>query len=154
MIRADQGDTVKVRYTGRLSDGTVFDASPEDRPLHFIIGQGEVIAGFDQAVVGMYQGGKKTVTVAPQQAYGPHREDLVEEVERALLPAGLDLQVGRQLEVTPEKGENFVVMVTALNDDTVTLDGNHPLAGRELTFEIEVLEVKKSPKPAAAPPIQ
>lgn len=146
MIRADQGDTVKVKYTGRLNDGTVFDASPEDRPLHFIIGRGEVIPGFEEAVAGMYQGGKKTVTVTPDKAYGPHREDLVEQVERSLLPDDVPLQVGRQLEVTPEKGEKFMVMVTGLDDENVTLDGNHPLAGRELTFEIELVEVKKAPK--------
>ncbi|WP_305044858.1 FKBP-type peptidyl-prolyl cis-trans isomerase [Geoalkalibacter sp.] len=143
MIRADQGDIVKVQYTGRLGDGTVFDASPPERPLQFIIGRGEVISGFDQAIVGMYQGGRKTVTIAPEQAYGAHRADLVEEVKRSLLPDNLPLEVGRQLEVTSAEGNRFVVLVTALGEDSVTLDANHPLAGRELVFDIELLGVEK-----------
>ncbi|WP_429885462.1 FKBP-type peptidyl-prolyl cis-trans isomerase [Geoalkalibacter halelectricus] len=143
MIRADQGDTVKVHYTGRLADGTVFDASPTDRPLHFIIGRKEVIPGFEQAVIGMYQGGKKTATIAPEQAYGPHRPELVEEIKRSLLPADLTLEPGRQLEVDPAEGQKFVVMVKAVGDEMVTLDANHPLAGRELIFDIELLEVTK-----------
>ena len=144
MIRADQGDIVKVHYTGRLNDGTVFDASPADRPLHFIVGRKEVIPGFEEAVIGMYQGGKKTVTVNPEQAYGPHRTELVEEMKRSLLPADLALEPGRQLEVDPNEGEKFVVLVKEVSDETVTLDANHPLAGRELIFDIELLEVKKS----------
>ena len=152
MIRADQGDTIKVKYTGRLDDGTVFDASPEDRPLHFIIGRGEVIPGFEEAVIGMYQGGRKTTSVSPDKAYGPRREDLIEKVERSILPDDVPLQVGRQLEVTPAEGPKFTVMVTGVDDETVTLDGNHPLAGRNLTFEIELLEVKKAPKDKPAPP--
>jgi len=137
MIRAAQGDIVKVRYTGRLADGTAFDASPEDRPLHFIIGKGEVIPGFEEAVAGMYLGETKSVTVAPEQAYGP--------VERSKLPADVELQVGRQLEVISADDQRLLLMVTDLTDTTVTLDGNHPLAGRELEFEIELLEVDKKP---------
>ncbi|WP_305041136.1 FKBP-type peptidyl-prolyl cis-trans isomerase [Geoalkalibacter sp.] len=143
MIRADQGDIVKVQYTGRLSDGTVFDASPPERPLQFIIGRGEVIPGFDQAIIGMYQGGRKTLTLAPEQAYGAHRAELVEDVQRSVLPENLPLEVGRQLEVTSAEGHRFVVLVTAVAEDSVTLDANHPLAGRELTFDIELLGVEK-----------
>jgi peptidylprolyl isomerase len=144
MIRAEKGDIVKVHYTGRLQDGTVFDTSPADRPLSFIVGRGEVIAGFEQAVIGMYQGGKKSVRVAPEDAYGPHRPELVEEMKRSLLPADLHLEVGRQLEVEPEQGNKFLVLVAALNEESVTLDANHPLAGRELHFDIEVLSVDKA----------
>ena len=143
MIRAQVGDIVQVHYTGRLQDGTVFDASPPDRPLSFIIGRKEVIEGFEQAVVDMYQGGKKTVTVSPEQAYGPRRLELVEEMKRSALPDGLHLEVGRQLEVEPAQGNKFLVLVAALTEDTVTLDANHPLAGRELTFDIELLKVEK-----------
>lgn len=145
MIRAAQGDIVKVRYTGRLADGTVFDASPEDRPLHFIIGKGEVIPGFEEAVAGMYLGETKSVTVAPEQAYGPHDARYVDTVERSKLPADVELQVGRQLEVISADDQRLLLMVTDLTDTTVTLDGNHPLAGRELEFEIELLEVDKKP---------
>ncbi len=143
MIRAMQGDTVKVRYTGRLADGTVFDASPEGRPLHFILGRREVIAGFDAAVTGMYTGESKTVTIPPEEAYGPHEEKYLETVERSALPSGVTLQVGRQMAITAPSGDRLLVLVTALTEKTVTLDGNHPLAGKPLTFDIELLEVSK-----------
>ncbi len=146
MIRADQGDTVKVRYIGRLADGTVFDASPAERPLHFILGRQEVIPGFDEGVTGMFTGEAKTFTVPPEKAYGPYQESSREEIDRSLLPAHLDLQVGRQLEITGENGNRLLVLVAALGEGTVTLDGNHPLAGKELTFEIELLEVTKDLK--------
>jgi peptidylprolyl isomerase len=145
MIRADKGDIVKVHYTGRLADGTLFDASPADRPLHFIIGEQEVIPGFEAAVAGMYLGEKTSVTIPPEQAYGPHDERFVETVERSRLPAGLELQVGRQLEVTSADDERLLLMVTALSETTVVLDANHPLAGKELHFDIELLAVDKKP---------
>lgn len=154
MIRAAQGDTVKVRYTGRLADGTVFDASPEDRPLHFIIGHGEVIPGFDEGVTGMFAGEAKTLTLPPEKAYGPHEAQYVEEVERALFPEGLDLQVGRQLEITAEAGNRLLVLVAALTDTSVTLDGNHPLAGKTLLFDVELLEVKKPAPPPTRPAVE
>jgi peptidylprolyl isomerase len=145
MIRADQGDIVKVHYTGKLADGTVFDASPADRPLQFIIGKQEVIPGFEAAVAGMYLGEKKTVTVPAEQAYGPHHERYVETLERSRLPAGVELRVGRQLEVTSANDERLLLMVTGLTETTVTLDGNHPLAGKDLHFDIELLAVDKKP---------
>jgi len=145
MIRADKGDIVKVQYTGRLADGTVFDASPADRPLHFILGRQEVIDGFDAAVTGMYQGEKKSVQIPPEQAYGPHEAGRVETVERNLLPAGIELQVGRQLELTFANDERMLVLVTDLTDATVTLDGNHPLAGKTLFFDLELQAVEKKP---------
>jgi peptidylprolyl isomerase len=145
MIRADKGDIVKVHYTGRLADGTVFDASPADRPLHFITGKEEVIPGFEAAVTGMYLGEKKSVTIPAEQAYGPHHERYVDTVERSRLPAGLELKVGRQIEVTCEDDERLLLLVTALTETTVTLDGNHPLAGKDLHFDIELLAVDKKP---------
>lgn len=146
MIRADKGDTVKVNYTGKLVDGTVFDASPEDRPLQFIIGKGEVIPGFEEAVEGMFMKESKTVVISADKAYGSHLEELVEEVERSLLPEDLDVVAGGQLEVTQEDGNSFLVMVQDLTETHITLDANHPLAGRDLTFEIELLEVTKAPQ--------
>jgi peptidylprolyl isomerase len=145
MIRADQGDIVKVHYTGKLTDGTVFDASPADRPLNFIIGKQEVIPGFEAAVAGMYLGENKSVTVPAEQAYGPHHERYVETLERSRLPAGVELQVGRQLEVTSANDERLLLLITALTETTVTLDGNHPLAGKDLHFDIELLAVDKKP---------
>jgi peptidylprolyl isomerase len=146
MLKADAGDTVKVNYLGRLTDGTVFDSSEGKPPLHFIIGRQEVIEGFDQAVVGMVDGEKKTVTVPFSQAYGPHHVKLVEEVDRKLLPADLELTVGGQLEVTREDGEIMHFFINALTDTTVTLDANHPLAGKDLVFDIEMLEIQKPAK--------
>lgn len=145
MIRAAQGDIVRVHYTGKLADGTVFDASPEDRPLHFIIGKNEVIPGFEEAVAGMYLGEKKRVIIPAEQAYGAHEERYVETLERSRLPANVELQVGRQLEVISESNERMLLMVTALTDSTVTLDGNHPLAGKDLHFDIHLLAVDKKP---------
>jgi peptidylprolyl isomerase len=144
MIRAAKQDTVKVHYTGRLDDGTIFDQSPEDRPLHFIIGRQEVIAGFDEAVTGMYQGESKTVTIPCEQAYGKSRPELLEQIERSLVGDDVELHVGGQLEITNHDGSAFRVMVRDLTDDLVTLDANHPLAGKDLTFDITLLEVKKA----------
>ena len=143
MIRAAKEDTVKVHYTGRLDDGTIFDQSPEDRPLLFIIGRQEVIAGFDDAVEGMYQGESKTVTIPCEQAYGKSNPELLEQIERSLISDEVNLQIGGQLEVTRHDGSVFHVMVKALTDDRVTLDANHPLADQDLTFDIKLLEVKK-----------
>jgi len=145
MIKAASGDTVKVNYTGRLDDGTVFDASSEDRPLHFILGKEEVIPGFDAAVVGMYQGESKTVTIAPDQAYGDYEQRWVETVERNLFPEDFELTAGRMVEVTRENGEAFQIKIVACDEQNVTVDGNHPLAGQKLTFDIELLSVEKPP---------
>ncbi len=143
MIRAARMDTVKVHYTGRLADGTVFDESPEDRPLQFIIGRKEVIAGFDEAIEGMYQGESKSVTVPCEKAYGNSKPELLEIVERSILPDKIDLQVGGQLEITNHDNTTFRLMVLEITESHVTLDANHPLADKDLTFDIELLEVKK-----------
>ena len=150
MIRAASMDTVKVHYIGKLTDGTVFDKSPEDRPLLFILGREEVIEGFDEAVTGMFQGEEKTVIVEPEKAYGHSNPDLVQQVDRQDIPPDLDLRQGSQLEVTREDGRKLLLMVGELTDEAVTLDANHPLAGQTLTFEIKLLEVRKEP-PKAVP---
>ena len=144
MIRAAKMDTVKVHYTGRLQDGTIFDESPEDRPLQFIIGREEVIAGFDEAVEGMYQGESKSVTIPCEKAYGKSKPELLETVERSIIGDKVDLQVGGQLEVTNHDDTTFRLMVREITEEYVTLDANHPLADKELVFEIELLEVKKT----------
>jgi len=143
MIRAAKMDTVKVVYVGRLHDGTVFDRSPEHRPLHFILGRQEVISGFDAAVVGMYQGESKTVTIPCEQAYGPSKPELCELLDRSAIGMDVELQVGGQLQVTRHDGSVIYVMVKELNEDQVMLDANHPLADKDLTFEIKLIEVKK-----------
>ena len=149
MIRATRMDTVKVHYTGRLEDGTIFDQSPKDRPLQFIIGRGEVIVGFDEAVEGMYQGESKLVTVPCEKAYGKSKPELLETVERSILADKVDLQVGGQLEITNHDKTTFRLMVREVTESHVTLDANHPLADKDLTFDIELIEVKK---PGQHPP--
>lgn len=144
MIRAAEQDTVKVHYTGRLNDGTVFDESPEDRPLLFIIGKKEVIPGFEEAVEGMFQGESKTVTIPSEKAYGPSDPELLEVVDRSTIGEKVPLQVGGQLEVTNHDGSIFHIMVKDFTDKQVTLDANHPLAGKELVFDIKLLEVTKA----------
>ena len=143
MIRAARMDTVKVRYTGRLEDGTIFDQSPDDRPLQFIIGRKEVIVGFDEAVEGMYQGESKNVTIPCDKAYGKSKPELLETVERSILDDKVDLRVGGQLEITNHDNTTFRLMVREITASHITLDANHPLADKDLTFDIELLEVRK-----------
>jgi FKBP-type peptidyl-prolyl cis-trans isomerase 2 len=141
MTQAKQGDTVKVHYTGTLSDGTTFDSSESQEPLRFTLGAGEVIPGFDQAVIGMSPGESKTATVSADEAYGPYDEDMVLEVDRGQFPSGIEPQVGQRLQVRQDGGEPFSVVVTGVSQESVTLDANHPLAGQDLTFQIELVEI-------------
>lgn len=145
MIRAAHNNTVTVKYTGKLADGTIFDASPEDSPLSFIIGREEVIKGFDAAVIDMSQGETKTVVIEPDQAYGEPNPAKIEEINRADLPENLELTEGGQLEVTQGDGSILRLMIDKITEETVTLDANHPLAGKALTFVIELLEVDTAP---------
>lgn len=141
MSQAKQGDTVKVDYTGKLDDGTVFDSSHGGVPLEFTIGAGQVIPDFEEAVVGMQPGDSKTITTPADRAYGPHDENMVVQVDREMVPPDLDLQVGMQLEMSQANGMVIPVMVTNLTDNSVTLDANHPLAGQDLTFDIELVAI-------------
>ncbi|MEA3544185.1 MAG: peptidylprolyl isomerase, partial [Thermodesulfobacteriota bacterium] len=151
MIRAAHNNTVTVKYTGKLADGTVFDASPEDSPLSFIIGRDEVIKGFDAAVLDMTQGETKTVIIEPDQAYGETNPALTEEINRADLPENLELTEGGQLEVTQGDGSILRLMIDKVTEETITLNSNHPLAGKALTFVIEMLKIDTDP-PRELPP--
>ncbi|MDH3998279.1 MAG: peptidylprolyl isomerase [Desulfuromonadales bacterium] len=141
MNRAQEGDTVTVTFQGLLEDGSVFDSSEENDPLTFILGENEVLPGFELAVIGMEVGDQKTVTLPPEDGYGVRQEHLVEEVEKKALPNGLNLSVGSQLEVTAEDGAIFQLIVIKQKQHSVVLDANHPLAGRSLIFHIEVLSI-------------
>jgi len=141
MAEAKTNDTVKVHYTGRLTDGTVFDSSLEREPLEFTIGQKSVIPGFEEGIIGMATGDTKTVSIASQDAYGPYLEDLIGTIRRTQIPPDIELKVGTILQMQGPNGEVTLVMVKALNDESVTLDANHPLAGKDLTFEINLLEI-------------
>jgi len=135
------GDTVQVNYTGKLADGTVFDSSVERGPLEFTLGAGQLIPGFEKAVLGMKVGEKKTVIIPADEAYGPHRDEQVVEIPREELPSDLTPQVGQQLVVTQQDGRQIIVVITEVSDETVTIDANHPLAGKDLTFEIELVKI-------------
>jgi peptidylprolyl isomerase len=139
---ARNGDTVQVHYTGKLADGTVFDSSVGREPLEFTLGAGQVIPGFEKAVLGMKVGEKKTVTIPADEAYGPRRDELAAEVPREKLPSGTTPAVGQQLLMREPDGSEIVVTITEISDDTVTIDANHPLAGKDLTFEIELVKIK------------
>lgn len=146
MLPAAKGDIVTVQYTGKLSNGEIFDASPDDRPLRFVIGKEEVIPGFEAAVTGMVTGEKRTVTIPATKAYGQKLPERVEEIDRARLPKTLNPHVGDRLEITGHDNSRRIVEVVAVTDQTLILDGNHPLAGKDLTFDIAMLEVAKQPK--------
>jgi peptidylprolyl isomerase len=141
LSEATSGNTVRIHYTGRLDDGTVFDSSEGREPLSFTLGEGKVIPGFEAAVVGMGAGDTKSAVIPAEEAYGPRRDDLVLRVERERLPEGIDPEPGQALQMQTEEGQVVPVTVTEVDEAAVILDANHPLAGRDLTFEIEVVEV-------------
>jgi len=141
LIMAKDGDIVKVHYKGMVDDGSVFDTSKDREPLEFILGSGSMIAGFDRAVNGMQVGGIKTVTIPTNEAYGPHREELVLIIERDRLQEGLEPTIGQQLEMRQPDGRIITVVVTNVSDNSITVDANHALAGKDLTFEIELVEI-------------
>ncbi len=141
MSQAARGDTVRVHYTGKLEDGSVFDTSADRDPLEFTIGAGQTIAGFDEAVVGMETGDSKTTTVPADRAYGARREDMVVAVERERLPNKFQAAVGDRLQTRLDTGQVIEMTILELTDEQVVLDANHPLAGKDLTFDIQLIEV-------------
>lgn len=141
MAAAKVGDTVSIHYTGRLNDGSVFDSSLEREPLEFSIGGQQVIPGFEQAVIGMNPGESKTQEIPCDKAYGPRHDDMVVTVLRQQIPSDFELAVGQQLQIKNPEGQVIPVMVSEIVDDQVTLDGNHPLAGEDLTFDIELVSI-------------
>jgi peptidylprolyl isomerase len=143
MAQAMRGDNVKVHYTGKLNDGTVFDSSIDREPLSFALGSGQVIAGFEEAVLGMEVGDSKVVHIPIDKAYGERKEELVMQVPIEQVPPTLKPEVGLRMEVGGLKGEIIRVVVTAISDSHITLDANPPLAGKELTFTLELVECEK-----------
>jgi len=134
----ENGSKVKVHYTGKLEDDNVFDSATGREPLEFTVGSGQLIPGFEQGVMGLNAGDKKTIELEPDQAYGQVREDLVNEVPRENLPEGV--QVGQELQAQTEQGP-VRVRVVELNETMGKVDANHPLAGKKLIFDLEVVEV-------------
>jgi peptidylprolyl isomerase len=144
MRQAREGDKVQVHYEGRLDDGTTFDSSRGRDPIEFTIGEGEVVPGFEQAVTGMAAGEKKTTTIAAEHAYGERVDDLMFSVSRDQVPDGMDVKVGDQLSVGLPSGETVPMQVASVDADSLTLDANHPLAGKDLTFDLEVVKIEEA----------
>ncbi|MEO1633983.1 MAG: FKBP-type peptidyl-prolyl cis-trans isomerase, partial [Cyanobacteria bacterium J06631_9] len=128
-------------YTGTLNNGQIFDSSKERDPLEFVLGTGMVIAGFDAAVTGLEPGDSITKTIPVDEAYGPYQKEMVADIEKANIPADFELEVGQRLQMQAPGGEVMAVTITEMKGDMVTLDGNHPLAGQDLTFELELVEI-------------
>ena len=143
MLSAKAGDTVTIHYEGRLADGAVFDSSRHRSPLSFQIGAQQVIVGFDKAVQGMVIGEQQTITILPAEGYGDRRTELIFRVNRQQVPTNLPLEVGSQIKLPTAEGKSIPVMVIELDGDKLTLDGNHPLAGETLTFEIELIAIEE-----------
>ena len=141
MAQAKAGDRVKINFIGKLEDGSVFANTADSEPLEFKLGENKIIPGIENAVEGMNIGESRTVDVNSEQAYGQHRDELVEEVSRDMFPKNVEPKVGQRFEVPQQAGQPMVVRVIDVSEQAVTLDGNHPLAGRDLTFELELLEI-------------
>ena len=141
MSLVKDGDTVKIHYTGKLEDGTVFDSSDGRDPLELKVGAGHVISGFEKGVVGMEVGGTKTITIPADDAYGERRDDLTVNVKKTEFPENITPEIGQQLQLKQPDGNMVNVMVTDVQEELVTLDANHPLAGKTLVFDVEVVEV-------------
>lgn len=138
---AKNGDTVQVHYTGKLNNGSVFDSSNGRNPLQFSIGERKVIPGFENAVMGMSPGESKTITISAEKAYGPYRQELLLAVDRQQMPADAPIQLGQQLQVKQTNGQVIPVTVKNISESQVILDANHPLAGQDLTFDIELVAI-------------
>jgi peptidylprolyl isomerase len=143
MTKAQDGDMVMVVYQGALEDGSIFDSSDEDEPLAFVLGEDSVLPGFEKAILGMEIGEQKTIRIPPDEGFGMREQRLVDEFAVDSLPAGINLKVGLQLEISAEHGAPFNVTVTEVKAGKVTLDANHPLAGHTLTFHIELLAIDR-----------
>lgn len=141
MEAAKKGDRVKVHYTGKLQDGTVFDSSVDREPLEFVLGDGNMIKGFDTAVLGMQKGDTVTAEIPSAEAYGEKKEDMFVEVPKTEVPENIKPEVGQQLQVQQANGQAMPVVVAEVTEDKIVLDANHPLAGKDLTFEIKLVEI-------------
>ncbi|HSG89094.1 MAG TPA: peptidylprolyl isomerase [Pseudomonadales bacterium] len=141
MSTAQKGDTVRVHYTGTLADGEQFDSSRGGEPLEFTLGEGNIIPGFETAVAGLTPGDSCQTQIEADDAYGPHRAELLVELPRTEFPEDLDLSVGQTLQLNDQEGNPVMVRVAELGEEAVRLDANHPLAGQALNFDIELVEI-------------
>lgn len=139
--KAATGHKVKVHYTGKLASGETFDSSAGNEPLEFVLGSGQVIPGFEDGVTGLSIGEKKTIVISPDNAYGDKSDELIQTMPISEVPEGMEIFQGMQLELSDNEGNILPVVVLEVNDEFIVLDGNHPLAGQELHFEIELVEI-------------
>jgi FKBP-type peptidyl-prolyl cis-trans isomerase 2 len=145
MQQVKKGDKVKVHYHGRLNNGETFDKSEGREPLEFEVGSGMVIKGFDDGVTGMAVGDKKTVNIPFDQAYGPRNPDMIIEMPKERFPEDMEIEVGMPLAMSDGQGQQFQVVIAEIKDEVVVLDANHPLAGHDLTFDLELVEIITKP---------
>ncbi len=138
MAKAKNGDKVQVHYTGKFDDGTEFDSSKGREPLEFVIGNNKVIPGFNDGVIGLEVGESKDIKISSENAYGNYREELIAIVEKNQFPADIDLQVGQQFNIGEQQ---LLVSITKIENNKVTIDGNHPMAGKDLNFEIKLVDI-------------
>jgi peptidylprolyl isomerase len=141
MTEAKMGDVVRINYTGRLTDGTQFDSSTGKQPLEFTIGLGQVIKGLEAQVAGMEPGNTATVTIPCALAYGPHRAEAIQTLDRAKVPEGIEVKPGTQLRARTADGGLLPIRVVEVDEASVKIDANHPLAGQDLVFDVELLEI-------------
>lgn len=141
MTNAKTGDTVKVHFEGSLEDGSIFGSTMDDEPFEFIIGGKNMLPGFENAVIGMQKGDTKTITLTPEEAYGLHKKELVSVMERSGFPKEIHLEIGKMLRVRTQDGKHKMVTIKDFTEDSIVLDENDPLAGKTLTFTIELVEI-------------
>ena len=141
MTEAAHGNTVHIHYTGKFTDGEVFDSSEGRDPLAFELGSGQVIPGLDKAMRGMKVGEKQTIEIAAAEAYGPHHPEGVQKVERSQLPPEIEIEVGAQLQASAQDGQAINLTIIEADENVVTMDANHPLAGKDLVFDVELVSI-------------
>jgi FKBP-type peptidyl-prolyl cis-trans isomerase SlpA len=142
MSQVKENNTVKVNYTGKLTDGQVFDSSEGKEPLEITLGQGKLIPGFEKGLMDMKLNEKKTITIAKDEAYGDVNDALIQEVKKEQLPQDMTPEVGMGLVSKTPDGQEINLLIVDVKDETIVVDGNHPLAGKDLVFDLEVLEIK------------
>ncbi|WP_339920186.1 peptidylprolyl isomerase [uncultured Flavobacterium sp.] len=142
MIQVRENNTVKVHYVGKLSDGQVFDTSEGKEPLEFTLGQGKLIPGFEKGLIDMKLNEKKTITISQEDAYGEARQDLIQEVDKSQLPEDITPEVGMGLVSKSSDGNEMNLLIVEVKEATIVIDGNHPLAGKELIFDLEVVDIQ------------
>ncbi|MBW1724295.1 MAG: peptidylprolyl isomerase [Deltaproteobacteria bacterium] len=141
MTQAKIGDKVKVHFTGTLEDGTIFGSTLEEEPFEFIIGEKNMLPSFENAVIGMQKGETKTIELSPEEAYGPHKKELVHVMDRSSFPQEINLEIGKRLQVRTQDGKQVVVTIKDFTEDSIVIDENDPLAGKTLNFKIELIEI-------------